>query len=156
MGAVPGVDPTKGERGALEAARVAAEVMRKQTSRAGRVPSSLGPIASQLRLHPDPNLASEFYHRLASWIGRFEEGLDEEHEVGVRLVSFGQAVQFSLLSMSYHNPSLIGFSGRTDDGTPVELVQHVSQISVLLVAAPRADVSVPRRPIGFVDPAASR
>jgi hypothetical protein len=79
----------------------------------------------------------------------FDSQLDSEHEVGVRLVSFGEKVVFHLLDMGYANPSLITFVGRTDDGNTVELIQHVSQISVLLMSLPKADPNAPKRGIGF-------
>jgi hypothetical protein len=69
--------------------------------------------------------------------------------VGVRLVSFGQSVTFHLENIGYWNPSLISFSGFTENGEPVELIQHVSQISVLLVKVKRKDLSKPKKPIGF-------
>ena len=97
----------------------------------------------------DPNLASEFYERLGKWIGDFDVSLDADHEVGVRLVSFGQSFTFHLESMGYWNPSLISFRGLSEDGNPVELIQHVSQISVLLLKMPRADPSSPKKPFGF-------
>ena len=96
------------------------------------------------------NLASEFYERLMEWIRDFDASLDEAHEVGVRLVSFGQAVVFHLADIGYWNPSLISFMGTTDDGQPVKLIQHVTQISVLLMKLPRKDPSKPKQPIGFV------
>jgi Family of unknown function (DUF6173) len=97
----------------------------------------------------DANLASGFYDRLTEWIHDFDASLDNEYEVGVRLVNFGQAIIFSLRDMSYWNPSLISFIGETDNGDPVELIQHVSQISVLLMKIKRRDLSQPKRPIGF-------
>ncbi len=95
------------------------------------------------------NLASEFHKRLTKWISDFDASLDETHEVGVRLVTFGQAVVFHLGGIGFWNPSLITFSGVTDDGSPVELIQHVSQISVLLIKLARKDPSKPKAPIGF-------
>jgi len=97
----------------------------------------------------DQNLASEFHGRLRTWISNFDRSLDEEHEVGVRLVSFGQTVVFHLERIGYWNPSLISFSGHTDDGNPVELIQHVSQISILLTKVARQNPALPKRPIGF-------
>jgi hypothetical protein len=104
---------------------------------------------SPLVLAAQNNLASEFYTRLVKWINDFDAGLDEAHEVGVRLVSFGQNVVFRLSDIGYWNPSLISFRGVTEDENPVELIQHVTQISVLLMKLPRRDPSVPKRPIGF-------
>ncbi len=97
----------------------------------------------------EANYASEFHKRLIKWIADFESGLDEAHEVGVRLVSFGQTVVFHLSNIGFWNPSLMSFSGVTDSGDPVELIQHVTQISLLLMKLPRRDPSVPKRPIGF-------
>jgi hypothetical protein len=95
------------------------------------------------------NYASEFHKRLTKWISNFDASLDQAHEVGIRLVSFGQAVVFRLHGIGYWNPSLISFQGETEDGNPVELIQHVSQISVLLMKLARKDPSAPKRRIGF-------
>lgn len=97
----------------------------------------------------EANYASEFHKRLVDWIRRFDDTLDQNHEVGVRLVSFGQSVTFHLEDLGFWNPSLISFKGHTEEGAPVELIQHVSQISVLLVRLPREDPNRPKRPIGF-------
>jgi hypothetical protein len=100
----------------------------------------------------DPNLASEFHKRLMKWIQDFEKNLDDLHEVGVRLVSFGESLTFHLERIKYWNPSLLSFVGHTDEGEPVELIQHVTQLSVLLKKLKREDPSKPRKPIGFVHP----
>ena len=103
----------------------------------------------KIELPVNPNLASEFHHRLIEWINDFHKSLDEEHEVGVRLVNFGQSVTFHLDNIGYWNPSLISFVGHTENGEPVELIQHVSQISVLLLKMKRESAQPPKRPIGF-------
>ena len=97
----------------------------------------------------EENRASSFRERLVEWINGFDAALDQTQEVGVRLVSFGQTVVFRLTSVGYYDPSLISFKGVTEDRNPVELIQHVSQISILLMALPRKDPSQPKRPIGF-------
>ncbi len=99
--------------------------------------------------HVDANLASEFHDRLIKWINDFDSSLDLDYEVGIRLVSFGQEVTFHLSDIGYWNPSLISFSGYTEEGDPVELIQHVTQISILLKKMKRADPTIPKRPIGF-------
>lgn len=95
------------------------------------------------------NCASKFYEHLANWIIDFDSKLDNEYEVGVRLVNFGQTVVFSLEDMRYCDPSLISFIGRTQEGQPVELIQHVNQISILLMKLPRQYPAEPKKPIGF-------
>ncbi|MAQ00989.1 MAG: hypothetical protein CL586_02495 [Alteromonadaceae bacterium] len=109
-----------------------------------------GGIRPELMLAPkDQNLADEFYRRLINWINDFHKSLDEEHEVGARLVNFGQAITFHVEDIGYWNPSLISFQGRNELGEPVELIQHVTQISILLVAMKRENIEQPKRPIGF-------
>lgn len=95
------------------------------------------------------NFANEFYWRLVQWINNFHRGLEDDYEVGGQLVSFGQSQTFSFTGIGYWDPSLISFKGIKDDGSPVELVQHVSQISVLLVRMKRQRPEEPKRPIGF-------
>lgn len=109
------------------------------------------PELSKIQTPTDPNLASEFHKRLVEWINDFDKSLDQDHEVGVRLVNFGQAVTFHLRDVGYWNPSLISFSGYTEQGEPVELIQHVSQISILLLKVKRQYPSQPKRPIGFAN-----
>jgi len=97
----------------------------------------------------NPNLASEFYKRLVEMINEFDEKLDDTEEVGMRLVSFGQTVQFHVEDIGYYNPSLITFIGKTAEGKDIELIQHVSQISFLLMAVPRLNPDEPKKKIGF-------
>jgi hypothetical protein len=107
-------------------------------------------FSNPLVTYTQKNLASEFYRRLTKWIADFDAHLDPEHEVGVRLVTFGTAEVFHLQDLRYWNPSLLCFIGVRDDGSPVQLIQHVSQISVLLMKLPRKDLSQPKPKFGFV------
>lgn len=103
-------------------------------------------MANELAL---ANSADEFCSRLVKRIVDFETDLDETKEVGVRLVSFGQSITFHVRDLGYHNPSLIVFKGVTDDGNQVELIQHVSQISFLLMAVRRLEPDIDRGEFGF-------
>lgn len=98
----------------------------------------------------DQNLASDFYMRLIEYINSFDAKLDQEHEVGVKLVSFDQTIMFAVYDLGYYNPSLICFYGNMEDGSPVQLIQHISQINFLLMALKRTDPLKPKRPIGFI------
>lgn len=106
-------------------------------------------IKSPLVTAVEEDYASAFYKRLVEWINEFDARLDQTMEVGVRLVSFGHTMIFHLEQMGYDNPSLVWFAGVTEDGKPVELIQHVTQISILLMALPRTDPSKPKARIGF-------
>jgi hypothetical protein len=112
--------------------------------------SELQPIRTAATQNIHDNRASELGRHIIDEIREYDAALDPEYEVGVRLVSFGQAVVFHLEGMKYANPSLILFSGTTDSGEPVELIQHVSQISILLTKLHRRQPETPKRPIGFL------
>lgn len=106
-------------------------------------------IRSVVAENVEANYASEFHQQLQKWISDFDASLDSEHQVGVRIVSFGPNVTIRLQALGYSNPSLVIFSGWLDTGEPVELIQHVSQISVLLIKMRRIDPAKPKQPIGF-------
>jgi Family of unknown function (DUF6173) len=105
--------------------------------------------APQFVINAEQGVASEFHKRLTAWVQAFDASLDDEHEVGIRLVNFGQAVSFHLQNLGYCDPYLISFSGVTEDGNPVELIQHVNQISILLMKIARKDPTKPKQPFGF-------
>jgi len=73
--------------------------------------------------------------------------LDQDHEVGARLVTFGVDFTFHIEDLGYWGPDLVMFHGVNDQGKKVELLQHVSQLSVLLVAIDKVGEK-PRR-VGF-------
>jgi hypothetical protein len=95
------------------------------------------------------SLASEFANHLFSAIQKFDDELDDSHEVGLRLVSFGQTITFHVQNIACQNPSLIYFMGATDEGNPIELIQHVSQISFVLIKLPKLESEKPKQKIGF-------
>jgi len=92
------------------------------------------------------NHAKWAYERLAKSIIRFEKELDDETEIGARLVSFSNKDTFHIEDLGYWGPDFVIFYG-SNDGRPVELIQHISQVSVMLVALPK-EKEEPRR-IGF-------
>jgi hypothetical protein len=94
------------------------------------------------------NPAAWTYERLGEYIKDFEAELDSEHEIGARLVSFGQSITFHIQNVGYYGPDLISFTGIDSDGQKVQLIQHMSQLSVLLIAMKKMD-DEPNR-IGFI------
>ncbi|RJR08342.1 hypothetical protein C4588_05730 [Candidatus Parcubacteria bacterium] len=102
-------------------------------------------LMEQIALEKNP--AKWTYIRLGEYIKSFEEELDDEHEVGARLVSFGQSVTFHIEDIGYYSPDIICFHGKNNEGQKIQLIQHVSQLSVLLIAMKKLEEK-PRR-IGF-------
>jgi hypothetical protein len=97
----------------------------------------------------EASTADEICARLNAQIKMFDERLDQDHEVGIKLVTYGQAVTFRITNLAYDNPILIFFYGETSDGHRVQLIQHVSQISFILMAMNKPDPEQPRRAFGF-------
>ena len=104
------------------------------------------PLLSRSNIELNP--AEWMFERLAKSIIDFESKLDETKEIGARLVNFSARETISIDDLGYWGPDLIIFYGKNADGAKVELLQHVSQTNVLLVALP-SENEKPRR-IGFI------
>jgi hypothetical protein len=99
---------------------------------------------------PPERAAEAMFHRIVAYIREFEANLDREHEIGARMVSFGDTVQFHIVDMGYWNPDIVTFDGVDEGGRRMKLIQNISQLNVLLIAMPkRIEHEEPRR-IGFV------
>lgn len=103
----------------------------------------------QMRSVNQPYTAKNLFNQLVQRIQLFESTLDADKEVGIQLVNFGINTTFSVSRLGYMDPSLIWFEGTLDNGSAVQLVQHVNQISFLTMALPRQNPDEPRSPIGF-------
>lgn len=91
------------------------------------------------------------YEVIMARIHDFEQTLDDEHEVGIMLASFGKDITLSVTSIEYSNPTTLVFHGYV--GTQqATLIQHVSQLNFLLLAVKKVDPEKPPRRIGFVLP----
>lgn len=90
------------------------------------------------------------YEILCKCIKNFQDNLDNEHEVGLLLASFGQSVLLNISNIGYSNPCLIHFYG-TYNGLETHLIQHISQLNFLLTAVPKQNPDKPakRISIGF-------
>ena len=98
----------------------------------------------------EDDLAGGFYKNLCVCINEFNRRLDDGHEVGVRVLGFDKAVNIRLEEIGYCDPDLITFRGKTTDyNKHVELIQHVSQISILLINLPRENPNEPKQPFGL-------
>ncbi len=99
----------------------------------------------------DYNLADYSYEVIMRRIKEFEQSLDSDHEVAVKLASFGQAVTMTVTGVGYSNPSTLVFYGLVGD-QPATLIQHMTQLNFLLLAVKKPDPEKPPRRIGFSAP----
>lgn len=111
-------------------------------------PEIYNDIASRIVPPRNYQNADYQYEILISEIKAFEKNLDDEHEVAIKLASFGSSTIINVERIGYCNPSIIVFDG-TIDGNKATLMQHISQINFLLLAVRKAEPELPPRRIGF-------
>lgn len=88
------------------------------------------------------------YERIIMYIQNFEQQLDNEHEVGLGLAG-GKTGVIKIEGLGYYDPDIITYYGLNEIGVRTQLIQHVSQLNVSLVASPKhIDQPAPNR-IGF-------
>ncbi len=88
------------------------------------------------------------YERLILYIRNFEEKLDAKHEVAMGFAG-GDAGVLRIEGLGYFDPDIITFYGSDESGTKTQLVQHVTQLNVMLRAVTREVPTEPARRIGF-------
>ncbi len=93
------------------------------------------------------NPAQWAYERIVEYIKDFEESLDHELEVGASLVSFSNLTVFHITDIGYYGPDIITFHGVNENDEKVQLIQHVSQLNLLLVGLTKKEEKARR--IGF-------
>lgn len=88
------------------------------------------------------------YERMILYIKNFEEQLDSDHEVAMGFTG-GDAGVLRIEGIGYFDPDIITFYGTDATGARNQLIQHVSQLNVMLRALPKeVEAAAPRR-IGF-------
>lgn len=88
------------------------------------------------------------YERVILYIKNFEEQLDTEHEVAMGFTG-GDAGILRIEGIGWFAPDILTFYGEDDDGSRTQLIQHVSQLNVMLRALPKAPEDETARRIGF-------
>ena len=88
------------------------------------------------------------YERLILYIQNFEKSLDAEHEVAMGLTDTGAGI-LRIEGLGFFDPDLVTFYGADERGARVQLVQHVTQLNVILRAARKPDTVPEARRIGF-------
>lgn len=86
------------------------------------------------------------YQRLVLYIQKFEERLDADHEVGMGFAG-SDAGTLHIKGIGWFAPDIITFYGIDRAGRRTQLIQHVSQLNVMLKAARKLHDKADR--IGF-------
>lgn len=110
-------------------------------------PEDSAAMADGLRMRENP--AEWAFVRLSRLIQDFENNLDEDSEVGARIASGPGDAAFNIRDLGFWGPDFILFMGVNGAGRPIRLVQHYTQVNVLLSAMPKAVAEEPARRIGF-------
>ncbi|MCX7888883.1 MAG: DUF6173 family protein [Rhodobacteraceae bacterium] len=138
---------TTGE--AMEAA-VLPEAGVARTRADGPRTAEMQPLPEDIACQPvgEKSPAQWAYERLILYIRNFEEQLDDAHEVALGLTG-GEAGLIQIEGIGYFAPDIVTFYGRDDGGARTQLIQHVSQLNVMLRALPRPPEAEEPRRIGF-------
>lgn len=113
--------------------------------------SLLAPAAQPPRSQSQPQPhgpAASAYARLIHYIQSFEAALNSDQEIAMGFTGSAAGV-LKIEGLGFLDPDLITFYGRDEDGNKTQLVQHVSQLSVMLRAVPKAAPERPANRIGF-------
>lgn len=109
-------------------------------------PDGAAEMARGVKMRENP--AEWAFVRLSKLIEDFEKGIDKDEEVGARLVGLPGDGTMQIEDLGFWGPDLILFLGKNADGKTVRLVQHYTQINVLLNAVKKPEER-PARRIGF-------
>ena len=88
------------------------------------------------------------YERTVLYLKKFEEGLDDDHEIAMGFAGTDAGV-LKIEGMGFFDPDVVTFYGADAAGVKMQLVQHVSQLNVVFRALPKTgEAEAPNR-IGF-------
>lgn len=134
---------------AIEAATLAELYSVKVTPEGEAVEENqLGPNVIDAEAIAQKSPAEWAYERIVMYIQKFEETLDGDQEVGIGFAG-GDVGTVRIQGMGYFAPDLITFYGEDPNGAKTQMVQHVSQLNVMLVASPKEDDTRAPTRIGF-------
>ena len=106
--------------------------------------------ADAKKYHDNP--AKWMCKRLIELINEFEEDIPQNQQAGVQLPLFGNEI-LQIDGVGYEGTEVLIFCLLSRTRSHVRLVQHITQLNLLLVAVQRTDdLSKPRRKIGFETP----
>lgn len=88
------------------------------------------------------------YERLILYIRNFEEQLDATQEVAMGFAG-GEVGVLRIEGIGFFAPDIVTFYGSDETGTRTQLIQHVTQLNVMLRALPRDKGRDAPQRIGF-------
>lgn len=97
-----------------------------------------------------PNMAEYAVDAIYKEIADFEASLDEDHEMAMRIVGGPAGVCLHVREIYRHGNDKLVFDGVDSDGSPLRLVQHLSQLNFLMISAKKIGPTATR--IGFHEP----
>ena len=132
-----------------------AEAVRKASGLPQRGQDETAQAAAEVGAAFEPALSPEdksparwAYERMVQYIRNFEAQLNANEEVAMGFAGSDAGV-VSIEGLGYYDPDILTFYGRDEEGMKTQLVQHVTQLSVILRAAPKVAPEIPARRIGF-------
>mgnify|MGYP006972981917 CR=1 FL=1 len=93
------------------------------------------------------SFADTQFEIIRKYVLDFQASLDDQHDIGVLLTSFGSPVLMEVTEISYEKSVLMIFKGLVN-GNQTTLIQHISQLNFLLTSVPK-EPGKPNRTIGF-------
>jgi hypothetical protein len=109
------------------------------------------PIAlPDIKLIRPPNPAKLAVAAIYEEIADFEASLDENHEMGLSIVGGPAGVCLHVREVYRYGTDKLVFNGVNSDGSPLRLVQHLSQLNFLMISAKKIGETAVR--IGFHEP----
>ncbi|MCC1494196.1 DUF6173 family protein [Cognatishimia sp. F0-27] len=131
---------------AAEAAEGAALPRRIDVHTDGTQPECEQALSPKPQAHKSP--AEWGYERLVLYIQNFEAQLDSDHEIAMGFAG-GEAGVLRIEGIGFFDPDMITFYGTDQHGARMQLIQHISQLSVVLRALPKIGPQERPRRIGF-------
>ena len=88
------------------------------------------------------------YERLILYIRNFEQTLDQTQEIAMGFTG-GETGVIRIEGMGYFDPDIVTFYGADQEGAKTQLIQHVTQLNVMLRALPKLTPAAEPTRIGF-------
>jgi hypothetical protein len=88
------------------------------------------------------------WERLILYIRNFENQLDREHEIAIGFTDSGAGL-LRIEGVGYFDPDIVTFYGSDGAGGRSQLIQHVTQLNVVLRAIPKPGNQPEPKRIGF-------